>query len=89
MGTRLSQFGIASVKEVGVAAFKNGLYSFAMWGFPEGGIARDRGVVMEAFDAQDWERMLIIGNRSGKTCFTGVSSKSNPLFAFARTAITH
>jgi hypothetical protein len=61
------------LKSVETQRFKNGLYSFQtrwMRGFQEGDITRDRGVVVEAYDVQDRQIMLIIGNKKGKSCFT-------------------
>ena len=60
------------LKKVEIERFKNGLYNFqTQWirGFQEGDISRDRGVVVEGYDAQDRQVMLIIGNRLGKSCF--------------------
>jgi hypothetical protein len=61
------------LKSVETQRFKNSLYGFQtrwMRGFQEGDITRDCGVVVEAYDAQDTQIMLIIGNKKGKSCFT-------------------
>ena len=59
------------LKHVETDRFKDGLYSFQtrwMRGFQEGDVTRDRGIIIEAYDAQDKQAMLIIGNRPGKSC---------------------
>jgi hypothetical protein len=60
-----------SIKSVELQRFKNGLYSFEtpwMRGFQEGDLNRDRGVVIDAFDKQDRQLMLILGAKPGKAC---------------------
>jgi hypothetical protein len=60
------------IKGVELQRFKNGLYSFAtpwMHGFQDGDLARDRGIVIEAFDNQDRRLTLVVAAKPGKSCF--------------------
>lgn len=60
------------IKGIESQRFENGLFSFessSMRGFQEGDIARDKGVVIEAFDQEDRLLTLIVARRPGKACF--------------------
>jgi hypothetical protein len=57
------------MKKIWTGRIKGGLYSFQTeWlrGFQEGGVPKDRAVVIEAFDAQDQKIELFIGSEQGK-----------------------
>jgi hypothetical protein len=63
---------LLALKDGEADRFKNGFYSFAtpwMRGFQEGDLARDKGVVVEAFDNQDQVLTLVVGAKPGKSCF--------------------